>query len=738
MPADRPTDRHTNRLARETSPYLQQHQHNPVDWHPWGSEAFDLARSQNKPIFLSVGYSTCYWCHVMERECFENDAIARLMNEHFVNIKVDREERPDVDQLYMTAVQVMTGQGGWPMSVWLTPDLRPFYGGTYFPPSDSYGRAGFPRVLEALTEAWHQRRDDIERSASDLTRAIRSVASPKSTDERPLSASDIDRLVSRSVADYEPRFGGFGGAPKFPRQTLLQLLLTWTAGRPDAEHVRAMLRHTLDAMANGGIRDHLGGGFHRYSTDARWLVPHFEIMLYDQAMLASVYARASRAFDEPRYAAVARGICDFVLRDMTGTDGEFFTAFDAEVDHQEGLNYLWTVDEVKAVLGADAEHFNTLYGLADGPNFADPHHGNGVPDKNILFLPAGPRSDRGDEKDPAVDDMRRRLLAARALRKQPLLDTKVITSWNALMADALAVAGEALKEPIYLEAAQRNAHFLLNRHLKPDGDLCRTSRDGQTRHAGFLDDYAFLARALLCLGDVTKDARWRREADVVATHMLRRFGDTSGGLYFTAADAPDLIARQQTASDSPLPSGNALAATALHGLGQAERARQIVNHFAEPLRQYAESMSSLLEAALCLELPPESAVDAQEVQQLPTEPGVLALSASRVGDKRIEVHVVIDPKYHLYDTNIDPKLGLHATRLRVEGEASTLVDFIDYPPGHLLQLPYGPPVSAYSGNLVLAVTFKHPLPSSPVTLSLSYQACDDAKCLLPAVASVIV
>ena len=341
---------HTNRLASETSPYLLQHRHNPVDWYPWGPAAFEAARQQNKPIFLSVGYSTCYWCHVMERQSFENADVAKEMNARFINIKVDREERPDVDQLYMTAVQVMTRQGGWPMSVFLTPELRPFYGGTYFPPTDQYGRPGFVSVLRGIEDAYRNRKADVDQTAGQLEQVLQQVSEP----EPPRADITIDEkyiegVVARSAHDYEPQFGGFGQAPKFPRETLLELLLMHQRSNPNPQRLR-QLRHALDAMMYGGIRDQLGGGFHRYSTDEKWLVPHFEIMLYDNAMLAWCYAEAFRQTDDIRYADVARGIFDFVLREMTSPDGAFYTAFDAEVDAREGLSYLWTKDEIEQVL----------------------------------------------------------------------------------------------------------------------------------------------------------------------------------------------------------------------------------------------------------------------------------------------------------------------------------------------------------------------------------------------------
>jgi uncharacterized protein YyaL (SSP411 family) len=618
-----PSHPHTNRLAGETSPYLLQHQHNPVDWYPWGPEAFERARREDKPIFLSVGYSTCYWCHVMERQCFEDGAVAAEMNARFVNVKVDREERPDVDQLYMTAVQVLTRHGGWPMSVWLTPDLRPFYGGTYYPPQDQPGRPGFVTVLKALDDAYRNRRAEVERTADELVNILRRVAEPDAPRRAvTVDPAFVDHLIERSTSDYDPTHGGFGHAPKFPRQTLLELLLVYLrpehfatggadagsqpreagafpgvarASRPgwpsenageipaqrrddrdpsgafsDAARrgawqreanakmdVRKRVLHTLDALAAGGIRDQLGGGFHRYSTDERWLVPHFEIMLYDNALLAWCYVEAFRQTREPRYASVARGVFDFVLREMTSPDGAFYTAFDAEVDGQEGLNYLWTPEEVTAVLGeGDAKLFNHVYGLDRGFNFADPHHGDGRPDKNILYLPESLEHVHAGGVaglDAALEPMRRKLKAVRDRRKQPLLDTKVLTSWNALMIRALACGGQVLGDQRYLDAAARAAEFLLAHHRTPSGGLYRTSRDGRAKYEGFLDDYAYLVQAMLALDEAGAGPEWLGRAGDLARAMVRRFGDDSGagGYFFTDRDASDLIVRQKTGRRQP-------------------------------------------------------------------------------------------------------------------------------------------------------------------------------------------
>ncbi|HMB96276.1 MAG TPA: thioredoxin domain-containing protein, partial [Tepidisphaeraceae bacterium] len=577
---------HTNHLINETSPYLLQHAHNPVDWYAWGPDAFEAARSQNKPIFLSVGYSTCYWCHVMERQCFEIESIAAVMNEHFINIKVDREERPDVDQLYMLAVQILTHHGGWPMSVFLTPDLRPFYGGTYFPPTDSQGRPGFPTVLRAISDAYHNRRDDVNRSAEQLVNILQQIAKPQAAGEAiTIDDSFIRNLIERSIADYDSINGGFGSAPKFPRETLLELLLQSQIANRKSQ----ILTHSLDAMANGGIRDHLGGGFHRYSTDAKWLVPHFEIMLYDNAMLGWCYVEAFRQTGEKRYARIARGIFDFVLREMTSPAGAFYTAIDAEVDAMEGDPYLWTAAEVETILGqSDAKLFNKAYGLDRGPNFADPHHGSGEPDKNVLYLPDGPAM----EDDSRIVAIREKLYQARQQRKQPSLDTKIITSWNALMIRALAHGGEILKEDRYTQAAAKAADFLLQNHRKIDGTIYRTSRDGKKKYAGFLDDYAFLAQALL-------ELKWNDKAAALAKVMLEKFYDESdGGFFFTERNADELIVRQKVASDSPLPSGNAIAAMVMLELGDRETAKRTLAIFANQLSQQGEGMSAMIQAAL--------------------------------------------------------------------------------------------------------------------------------------------
>ncbi|MGD0770776.1 MAG: DUF255 domain-containing protein [Tepidisphaeraceae bacterium] len=703
----------SNRLFSETSPYLLQHAHNPVDWHPWGEEALQRARREDRPIFLSVGYSTCYWCHVMERECFENDAIAEQMNRAFVNVKVDREERPDVDQLYMTAVQVITRQGGWPMSVFLTPDLRPFFAGTYFPPADSYGRPGFPKILAAVKDAFACRRDEVNASAEQITGILRQISRPR----RPAAGTKIDQawvkdLIDRSASDFDEELGGFGTAPKFPRQTLLELLLVYLRENPDPELMR-MLTRSLDAMAYGGIRDHLGGGFHRYSTDARWLVPHFEIMLYDNAMLLWIYAEAHRQTGQSRYAAIARGIADFVLREMTADSGAFLTAFDAEVDGKEGDNYLWTRRQVSDALAgkSDAERFSRVYGLDDGPNFSDPHHGDGVPDRNVLFL-ADP--DNGSAlTDPELDQARQILYGIRRARKQPILDRKVLTSWNALMIRGLAHAGAVLNEQRYLKAAQACADFLLGAHRNAEGGLLRVSAGETAKQPAFLDDYAFMIQALLAL----PGAEYRAKAIELAKIMRDRFSaGAEGGFFYTDEQATDLIVRQMIGSDSPLPSGNGVAAMALLELGDWKTAQATISGFSGQMEGAGEGMSALVQAAmLYVRVRGEIIVAGESHSDLPRSPAELAAYVTDMDAEwdgpLLRVTCRVAPGYHLnaHDAAVEP------TRLTVTG---AIVEAIEYPPGEL------------RNQFEISVRFKS-APPGTLKLNLSYQACDASACLPP-------
>lgn len=772
----------TNRLSRESSPYLLQHQHNPVDWHAWGPEAFDIARRENKPIFLSVGYSTCYWCHVMERQSFENETVAEEMNRRFVNIKVDREERPDVDQLYMTAVQILARQGGWPMSVFLTPDLRPFYGGTYFPPTDSYGRPGFMTLLGAIDDAWQNRGPDVEKTATQLVGMLKRLAEPASPkDPIAVEMAWIDSLIERSVSDFDPQHGGFGGAPKFPRETLLELLLIWLDQTPVVHsrfdlhgRVRLNLLRTLDAMAMGGIRDHLGGGFHRYSTDAEWLVPHFEIMLYDNAMLAWCYAEAHRQTSEPRYAEVARGILDFVLREMTSPAGAFYTAFDAEVDAREGEPYLWTKEQIEAELKdfpalpgdplSPADLFNRVYGVDRGPNFSDPHHGSGTPDKNILFLPQPIGAVWSDlTLDPAdltsrLAAMRERLYAVRKTRKQPLLDTKILTSWNALMIRAFAHAGKVLGEEKYLQAASRAAEFLLQHHFTSDGALLRTSGGGLPASddasgaapsrtiPGFLDDYAFLCQALLALDEAGIPGSFKTKAEELARQVLDRFGDAEyGGFYFTDRNATDLVVRQKTASDSPLPSGNAVAAMVLLELGQAAPARHAIAAFTQQVNDHGEGMSSMVQAALLFLRHAEPfIVSAEEKRGDPERPltpqqmadSVVTPSARWQSEKDLLVKLHVREGFHINAHDVgNASIPLIPTTLRIADVEDAL---IDYPPGQEQSFEFSEgPLRVYAEEVKIVVKFRaRPRDADTLRITLAYQACNESACLPPTTVAV--
>jgi len=746
--------KHTNRLIHETSPYLLQHAHNPVDWYPWGAEAFEAARRLNKPIFLSIGYSTCYWCHVMERECFENQQIAREMNQRFINIKVDREERPDVDQLYMTAVQVLSKHGGWPLNVFLAPDLRPFYGGTYLPPTDVYGRPGFLTVLRAIEDSYRRRSADVEQTCAQLLNILQQLAEPQPP-ESPLRISPafVDELVDRSTADYDRQYGGFGAAPKFPRQTLLEMLLVYCSHRPAEgetefaarqQHVLAMVRHTLDAMADGGIRDHLGGGFHRYSTDAQWLVPHFEITLYDNALLAWVYAEAHRQTGERHYAGVARGILDFILREMTSPQGAFYTAFDAEVDAREGQSYLWTADDVRRILGEDDSRlFARVYGLDRGANFCDPHRGTGQPDKNILYL-SQPMAKlvpelgiSENELEAKLAPMRQRLYEARRRRKQPLLDTKVITSWNALTIRALAHGGRVLDEPRYAAAAARAADFLLEHHRTPDSGLWRTSRDGMPRNRAFLDDYAHLTQALLDLAQSPQQEHRRNQASDIEARMVERFGDAAGGLYFSEASADDIIVRQKIGSDSPLPSGNAAAAMCLIDLDLPLLSQDVIAAFAGQLEQMADSMSAMIQAAIMyvrrtgpISVSPGPWRGRAQPPPTPEQiaSGVITVDPHWASPRELRLKLKILDGFHI--NAHDVREGLEPTILTIAGNAGGLVQSIDYPPGEERRFSFAAaPVRMYSGSVCILVRFEADVQGrEPISMSLRYQPCNRDAC----------
>lgn len=541
-----------NLLANEKSPYLQQHAHNPVNWRPWGEDAFRAAREEDKPIFLSVGYSTCHWCHVMERESFENAATAELLNRNFIPVKVDREERPDVDRIYMMFVQATTGSGGWPMSVWLTPDLRPFFGGTYFPPDRRYGQPGFNEVLERIAEVWKLDRAAIVQSSGEVLEQLRIHARR----ERAAAEVDDNTLESAWAAfrrSFDSRHGGFGGAPKFPRPSVHNFLLRYWARTGNLEALDMVLA-TLNQMALGGIHDHLGGGFHRYSVDERWFVPHFEKMLYDQAQLAVSYLDGYRISGDAVYAATARGILDYVLRDMTDAQGGFYSAEDADSDGSEGAYYVWTKAEIDAALGEPlAERFCRRYGVTEGGNVReDPHHEFAL--KNILAL-AGP------EDDDSLAEARAKLFEVRSRRPRPHRDDKILAAWNGLMISAFAAGARTLDDERYLEAGRRAAEFFLSRMYDPaTKTLFRRFRDGEAAIPGFLDDYAFFAQGLLDLYETGFDTRHLEWAIELTDSMVARFEDTeAGGFFATEAEQGSLVMRLKDDYDGAEPSGNSIA-----------------------------------------------------------------------------------------------------------------------------------------------------------------------------------
>jgi uncharacterized protein YyaL (SSP411 family) len=588
----------TNRLIRETSPYLKQHAHNPVDWYPWGPEALERARQLDRPIFLSIGYSACHWCHVMEHESFEDPEVGRYLNAHFVSIKVDREERPDLDQIYMAAVQALTQHGGWPMSVFLTPDLKPFFGGTYFPPEDRHGTMGFKRLLRALVSAWEKRRDEVNSSAVRITDHLQAITRLEPPGEGDLSPALVRRVSDLLGRVFDRTHGGFGSAPKFPHSMDLRLLLrVWH--RFGDQHSLHMTRHTLDRMAMGGIYDHLGGGFARYSTDARWLVPHFEKMLYDNALLVPAYLETFQATLDRSYREVAEETLAYVRREMTSPEGPFYSTQDADSEGEEGKFYVWTADEIEQVLGQDlAALFNDVYNVTPEGNWVDPHHPHSEP-KNVLHRTKTFAQDAAllkvDEAElrGKLDEARRKLYEVRARRVWPGRDEKVLTSWNALMIGAFAQAAQVLDDPSYAVTAAKAADFLLTRMRTPEGRLRRTWFAGsEPKLNGYLEDYSFLVDALVTLYEATFEPRWVRSAREVAGVMIDEFWDPAeGGFYYTGRAHEQLIARTKDPQDNATPSGNSMAVTGLLRLGKLTGDNDLLGRAEKTLRLFRGLMN---------------------------------------------------------------------------------------------------------------------------------------------------
>lgn len=759
-----------NRLASQSSPYLLQHAHNPVDWYPWGDEAFETARRRDVPIFLSIGYSTCYWCHVMERESFEDDATAKLMNEKFVCIKVDREERPDVDDLYMASVLALRGQGGWPMSVFLEPkSLKPFWAGTYFPPA-GHGREGmpaFPEVLEGLSRAWREQRTDLEAQAGELAEAVRERAGERN-EPVAVGREQVGQAVGALLKIFDRAEGGFGRAPKFPQPVYLDFLLD-ARERLDADAragVDHAIRFTLDRMAIGGIHDHLAGGFHRYSVDAHWIVPHFEKMLYDQGQLAHVYARAAAAFDDDLYRRVARRTCDFVLRELTSADGRFFSAIDAEVDHREGRNYVWRPEEFRALLSEpDSAWLLEVYGLTHGANFRDPHHPSDLP-VNVLHLEARPdvlAQREGVELDAwfaRLDRLNGTLLSARDRRPQPATDDKAIAAWNGLMIAGLATTGRVLDEPRFVAAAARAADAVLASMRTASGDLRRSARVGMTSGPAFLEDYGAMAHALLALREATGDVRWLTGARDMLDRAVAIFGEREGPsivLFDARADSSDLFVRPRTTYDGAVPAGASITLNALVELARVTkdphdttRAISVLSALSSSVAESPVGSINSTRALLSLLTLDEAAVRAAAGAARPVAPpapkapdGSVEVFASveRLAIRKDEpaglvIQIRVHEPYHINaavpSEDESVREGLTGLRVWVTNGSGVEV-FADYPMGEAYRgTPGAPEIRVHHGvfELPLILERRGEWSGQPL-LAVTFQACTDEMCMQP-------
>ncbi|HEY5405090.1 MAG TPA: thioredoxin domain-containing protein [Pyrinomonadaceae bacterium] len=612
----------TNHLINESSPYLLQHAHNPVDWYPWGEEAFAISREQNKPVLLSIGYSACHWCHVMAHESFEDEEIARLMNDNFVNIKVDREERPDLDQIYMNAVQMMTHHGGWPMTVFLTPDAIPFYGGTYFPPQDRYNMPGFPRVLISVAEAYKDRRSDIAQTSDQLLNELRRL-SETSGSEQSIEKELLDAAFVGITRGYDPVNGGFGGAPKFPPAMTLEFLLRTFVRTGNADALE-MVRTTTTKMAYGGMYDQLGGGFHRYSTDAKWLVPHFEKMLYDNALLSRVYLHYYQVSQDELARETTKGILDYVIREMTNDEGGFYSTQDADSEGHEGKFFVWDIAEIKSVLGEkQANFFCAAYDITDSGNF----EGENIPNiKHSLKAVAEKAGVTLDELNASLSQSKRKLFEVREQRIKPDRDEKVITAWNGLMLASFAEAGVVLDRPDYLDIARKNARFILSK-LQRDGFLLRTYKDGVAKFNAYLEDYAFLIEGLTTLFETSGEIEWLNAALSLTERMVEEFWDEdNAGFFFTGTSHEKLIVRSKDYFDNATPSGNSVAASVLLRLGiltDSDHFRNLAvsvfREVADSIRKYPSGFGYALSGLdFLLSTPKEVAIIAAEQSSLNT------------------------------------------------------------------------------------------------------------------------
>ncbi len=767
-----------NRLAQETSPYLLQHAHDPVDWHPWGPEAFAKAKAENKPIFLSVGYSSCYWCHVMARESFRDPAIAKLLNDAFISIKVDREERPDVDQVYMAALQAFS-TGGWPMSMFLLPDGRPFYGGTYFPPRDKPGFTGFETVLTGIAKSWRDERPEMERAAGGLTEIVRRKLG-KTAPRRKVSLTPAIAAEGRArLAElFDPEYGGFGynpenpRRPKFPEPVNLVFLLDQhrrdlarrdapndapkPAAKADRNDPLAMVLFTLDQMARGGVRDQLGGGYHRYATSRFWIVPHFEKMLYDNAQLASVHLRAYELSGDPRWRAEAEATFAFIDRTMTAPEGGFYSALDAETEAGEGAYYVWSRDEVKTMLGTSpgADAFMQVYGLKREPNFEG--------DRHVLLEPRS-RADQAESLKLSPDDLERlleplrvKLLSAREKRPAPPCDDKILTAWNGLMIAAYADGYRVAKDERYRQAAEKASDFVLDKLREPSGRLLRTYRAGRAKLPAYLEDYAYLVRGLLRLHEAVGDARRLEQARALTDRMIADFADEQdGGFFFTADDHESLLARSKDPLDGALPSANGVAVLNLLALHRAtgdprylDLAGKTLDAFSAFLAQNPSSMPTMLTALLEYQdlrpsgktaiSPTDASSPSSGVRLVKAEAKLAADQESAAGGEvSAVVSLAIQNGWHLY-ANPTGQEFLKPTTIALEpGQAAESIQ-VDYPKGkaQVLASTGAEKVSLYEGEIKIPLRIRLASDAKPgktrVLLRIDYLACDAKMCLPPA------
>jgi len=735
---------HTNRLSESTSPYLLQHQHNPVDWYPWGAEALQRARAEDRPIFLSIGYAACHWCHVMERESFESEEIAEVLNRDFVSIKVDREERPDLDEIYMAATQLMTQHGGWPMSVFLTPDLKPFYAGTYFPPRDRWGRPGFKTLLGEIARAWREQRAALETQAGRVVEAIAAMTST-GAGQAGVSPALVTTAIAEMARSFDPRNGGFGGTPKFPPSMRLELLLRRHREDGDTQ-LLSMATLTLDRMARGGMYDQVGGGFHRYSVDERWLVPHFEKMLYDNALLSRLYTLAFEQTGSWYYRRVAMEIFDYVIREMTHAEGGIYSTTDADSEGEEGKFFVWSADEVVSVLGEeDGKLFCRLYDITPGGNF----EGHSIPNLLPRSLDEWARELRTEPEalDARLALLRRRLWEHREGRIHPLLDDKVLSGWNGLMIRALAEGARVFGEERYRRAAERAAEFVLTEMREGDRFL-RSYRNGKAHLNGYLEDYAYLAVALLELHAVTGGDRWREEGLRLVDLMNALFWDEAeGGYFFTSHDHEQLITRVKSMQDGATPSGNSMAALALIRAARLsgdaqyrQRAAQLLTRGAPMAAEMPAGFPNLLVAV------DEYLQEWPEGVRVPGADAVrvgayLSRSSVRPGERFwIGVRLEIQDGYHL-NSHQPRRDYLIPTQLGLELDRGFSLARSSYPAPDEYRAPFQEePLSVYTGTVLLGAEIevapdvkrgRHTF-----ALTLRMQACDDQQCYPPLEARV--